>query len=143
MLIEVESATFKKEASEDLKGLMREMAKEFIDTMADKIPAESIPVGLFCYLEGVRQLKVKGAVEGSLRITVECHTLEILEGLWEDYCSGHLNAVAEEYLLTDDIKRRFHVESVKLKTRILEEDYLVCKHFLKGNLLQLDFVAGQ
>ena len=91
----------------------------------------------------MRQLKVKGAVEGSLRITVECPTLEILEGLWEDYCSGHLNAVAEEYLLTDDIKRRFHVESVKLKTRILEEDYLVCKHFLKGNLLQLDFVAGQ
>ena len=119
------------------------MANQFFDTMADNIPTESIPMGLRCYLEGVLQVKVKDAVEGSLRLTVECPTLEILEGLWDDYCSGHLNAVAEENLLTDDIKRTLHVESIALKTIILEEDYLVCKQFLKGNSLQLNFNGCQ
>ena len=61
---------------------------------------------------------------------MECRTFEILEGLCEDYCSGHLNAVAEERLLTDDIKKRFDVESVKLETAILDNDYLACKLFL-------------
>ena len=137
MLIELESATYKEDQNADLKGLMKEMANQFFDTMADDIPTKSIPFGLRCYLEGVLQVQVTKAVESSLRITVECPTLEILEGLWEDYCSGHLNAVAEENLLTDDIKRRLHVEFVKLKTTIFEEDYLVCKQFLAGNTLQL------
>ena len=122
---------------------MKEMANQFFDTMAHNIPTESIPMGLRFYLEGVLQVKVKDAVEGSLRITVECPTLEILEGLWDVYCSGHLNAVAEENLLTDDIKRTLHVESIALKTIILEEDYLVCKQFLKGNSLQLNFDCCQ
>ena len=133
MLIELEGATYKTEQRADLKGLMKVMANQFFDTMADNIPTESIPMGLPCYLEGVLHVKVKDAVEGSLRITVECHNLEILEELWDDYCSGHLNVVAEKYLLTDDIKRRLHVESIMLKTIILEEDYLVCKEVLKGN----------
>ena len=141
LLIELESATYKEDQDANLKGLMKEMANQFFDTMADNIPTESIPMGLRFYLEGVLQVKVKDAVEGSLRITVECPTLEILEGLWDVYCSGHLNAVAEENLLTDDIKRTLHVESIALKTIILEEDYLVCKQFLKGNLLQPNFVG--
>ena len=115
------------------------MANQFFDTMADNIPTESIPMGLRWYLGGVLHVKVNDAVEGSLRITVECPTLEILEGLWDDYCSCQLNAVAEENLLTDDIKGTLHVESIALKTIILEEDYLVCKQFLKGNSLQIKF----
>ena len=137
VLIELESATFQKKQSGDMKSLMKEMANQFFDTMADGIPSEEITKGLYYYLEGVRHVKVREAIEGSLKITVECQTLEILEQLWEDYCSGHLNAVAEEYLLTDDIKMRFLVESVKLKTTILEDDYLACKLFLKGNLREL------
>ena len=141
MVIELESATYKGDQHRDLKGLMREMANQFFDTMADDIPTKSIPFGLRCYLEGALHVEVTKAVEGSLRITVVCPTLEILEGLWADYCSGHLNAVAEENLLTDDIKRRLQVKSVALKTIILEEDYLVCRQFLEGNLLQLNFVG--
>ena len=124
LLIELESATYKEDQDANLKGLMKEMANQFFDTMADDIPTKSIPFGLRCYLEGSLRVKVTEAVEGSLRITVECSTLEILESLWEDYCSGHLNAVAEESLLTDDIKRRLHVKSIALKTIILEEELL-------------------
>ena len=141
MSIEMESATFQENHSGDDTLLMKEMAMQFFDTMAAGIPNEDTPRCLYYYLEGARQVKVKQAVEGSLRITVECPTLEILEQLWDDYCSGHLNAVAEECLLTEDIKRRFHVESVSLNTRILEEDYLACKEFLKGNFSQLSFVS--
>ncbi len=64
--------------------------------------------------------------ENSLRIAVECHNLESLERLWEDYHSGRLNAIAEKRLV---IKSRFHVKSVNLTTTILEEDYLACKEF--------------
>ena len=60
---------------------------QFFDTMAAGIPNEEKPKCLYYYLEGVRHLKVKQAFEGSLRITVECPTLEILDELWEDYSS--------------------------------------------------------
>ena len=70
--------------------------------------------------------------ENSLRLAVKCNNLEGLERLWEDYHSGRLNEIAEKYLVTDEIKRRFHVESVNLATTILEEDYLACKEFLSS-----------
>lgn len=131
MVIELQSVTFQNQVSGDPKQVMTEMARHFIDTRATGVPAQDLPKHLCHYLEGVHDLIVRRTVVGSLRITVECRTLEILERLWEDYWSGNLNAVAEECLLTDDIKREFHVESVKLKTTILEEDYLACKLFLK------------
>ena len=79
--------------------------------------------------------------ENSLRLAVKCNSLVGLERLWEDYRSGRLNEIAEKYLLTDDIKRRFHVESINLATTILEEDYLACKKFLssKPSKLKITF----
>lgn len=70
--------------------------------------------------------------EDSLRIAVKCLTVESLEHLWQDYHSGHLNRVAEELLVTDDIKKRYDVESIKLKTSISEADYLACKEYLSN-----------
>jgi len=63
---------------------------------------------------------------------VKCNSLEGLESLWQDYRSGRINAIAEKYLVTDDIKRRFHLESVNLATAMREEDYLACKEFLSS-----------
>lgn len=72
--------------------------------------------------------------DNSLRFSVECRDLESLECLWSDYRSGRLDWMAEKCLLTDDIKKRLHVESVTLETSILEEDYLACKeHILKSS----------
>ena len=106
---------------------MCEMTKKFFEKRADGVPVENIPHQLCSYLEGVLDLPIVATCEGSLIITVECCTLEILERLWEDYCSGHLNVVVEECLVTDDIRRRFDVEFVKLKTTIMEDDYVQCK----------------
>jgi len=137
IVIKIDSVTFQKARSRDpvqqeeaKRFIMREMTKCFLETHASQVPADNYPLCLDYYLKGVLDLIVKDAIEGSLLITVECRTLEILERLWEDYCSGNLNAEAEERLLTDDIKRRFNVESIKLETTILEEDYLACKLFL-------------
>lgn len=75
-------------------------------------------------------------------IAVTCNNLEGLERLWEDYRSGHLNAIAEEYLVTDDIKERFHVESVNLVATIQEEDYVACKEFLSSKPRKLKIPFG-
>ena len=85
------------------------------------------------YFQRVKLIQDLGQTDesdNSLRVAVECENPEILEQLWRDYRSGYLNLVAEKCLLTDDIKRRFHLRTVKLKTTILEEDYLACKDFL-------------
>ena len=67
---------------------------------------------------------------GSLELIVQCFTLESLERLWIDYCSGHLNEAAERYLVTDEMKRKLNLETVRLKTTIKEENYLMCKKAL-------------
>ena len=118
------------QAEEAKRLIMKKMANHFFETLAAQVPVEDVPSCLKYYLQGVLDLKVREAIEGSLHITVECSTLDILERLWEDYRSGNLNAEAEKRLVTNDIKKRFDVESVKLETTILEKDYLACKLFL-------------
>lgn len=66
----------------------------------------------------------------SIKITVRCRTLAILEYLWGDYRSGNLNAVAEECLITEEVKDELDMETIQLTTTILEEDYLACKSSL-------------
>ncbi|XP_022784672.1 uncharacterized protein LOC111325184 [Stylophora pistillata] len=107
--------------------IMREMTKHFLEKHQAEIPLEQYPDSLSYYLKGVRDLMIREAGEGSLRIVLECRTLKILERLWEDYSSGHLNEVAEERLLTDEIRKKYEVESIALETTITVEDYLACK----------------
>ena len=86
--------------------------------------------GFFKHLVAFHNATVKDFQLGCLEISVQCHTLESLESLWNDYCSGHLNEVAERYLVTDEIKRKLNLETVRLKTTIKEENYLMCKKAL-------------
>ena len=66
---------------------------------------------------------------GSLIISLNCKTLKGLDQLWKDYCSGHLNKVAERYLVTDKMKRKLN-----LKTTIDEENYFNCRKVLMESL---------
>ena len=68
--------------------------------------------------------------KSSIKITVKCRTLEILERLWDEYCSGRLNAEAEKCLITENVKEELGMETIKLATTILVEDYLICKFSL-------------
>ena len=86
--------------------------------------------GYLQYLKEVRNVLFVDAKLGSLIITVECSSLEILEGLWHDYCTGYLNEMAQKHLVTEDIVKELGLTEVKLTTTILNMDYRACqKHF--------------
>ena len=82
------------------------------------------------HIQDAYNLALKSVGVGSLEITFQCTSLESLECLWSDYQSGHLNDIAERYLVTDDIKKKLNLENVSLKTIIEEENYLICKRVL-------------
>jgi len=88
-------------------------------------------VGAFIeHVEKVYDVALMSANVGSLEIVIHCPTLESLEHLWSDYLSGHLNEVAETFLITDEIKRMLKLETIRLKTTIEEENYLRCRKAL-------------
>lgn len=78
--------------------IMREMTKCFLERHEAQIFTENYCQCPHYYLEGVLDLIIREAGEGSLQIVVQCKTLKILECLWEEYSSSHLNEVAEEHL---------------------------------------------
>ena len=51
------------------------------------------------YLWYKLRLRVRNNEVGSWHIAVECSSLQVLEGVWEDYRSGHLNSIAQEMLI--------------------------------------------
>ena len=71
---------------------------------------------------------------GSLVITVTCSSLQVLDGLWEDYQGGHLNEVIQETLVTQEVLKELGLCELKLKTIISEEEYKACKEQLTEEL---------
>ena len=67
---------------------------------------------------------------GSLIISLSCKTSRGLDQLWNDYMAGHLNEVAQDYLVADEIKKQLLLRTIKLKTTIEEENYSKCKKVL-------------
>lgn len=100
ILIEVDRVTLKDtkqwdpaEQEKVEQILVSEMSKTFFKTTravtrADKIATKDIPSHLQNYLKGVLDLPVVTVMQGGLIIMVKCHTLEILQCLWKEYCSG-------------------------------------------------------
>ncbi|XP_022809254.1 tripartite motif-containing protein 2-like [Stylophora pistillata] len=85
-------------------------------------------VGKFIeYIRNVHNLLIKSLGLGCLEIQVECLTLESLEGLKNDYCSGDLNEMAEKFILTDEVREELDLNDVSFKTTIKREDYLACR----------------
>ena len=68
--------------------------------------------------------------KGSVVIILECPTLDSLEHLWSEYLAGHLDNVAERYLVTNELKKKLNLETIFFKSTIEEEDYLNCKEAL-------------
>ena len=90
------------------------------------------------------KMKLEAAVQvfrrGSLIITVSCSSLEVLEELWKEYRTGHLNKVIQATLVSAEVLEKLNLKAVKLRTIISEEDYLSYKGFLKkssGNAVKL------
>ena len=89
---------------------------------------------LIKHIEKTYNLALESVGVGSLEITFGCPSLESLESLWSDYQSGHLNDIAQRYLVTDDIKKKLSMESIRLTTTIEEEKYSICKKILLEKL---------
>jgi len=68
---------------------------------------------------------------GSLVITVKCRSLLVLEDLWIDYTSGHLNEMVQKCLVTEDILNDLGLSELKLCTTMREADYKACKQILQ------------
>ena len=82
----------------------------------------------------MRKVLVLDVKSGSLIVTVEVGSEEILEELWKDYCSGHLNEVAQKFLVTEELLEEFGLIECKLATLIAEEEYKACKCYFSGKL---------
>ena len=81
-------------------------------------------------------LTVKGIVTqdvelACLLITVKCRSLPVLEDLWIDYTSGHLNDMVQKCLVTEDILYDLGLSELKLCTTIKENDYKTCQQILQ------------
>ena len=88
--------------------------------------------GFVQYLEDVNRVPIENFNLGSLVLTVKCSSLEILERLWQDYSSGHLGKVAQEFLVTERVLEDLGLLELKLKITIPEEDYQEGRrHFAK------------
>lgn len=78
------------------------------------------------YLQHIR-LVLTNVSTGSVIITVICTSLEILEALWKDCNTGHMDEVAQKLLITNDVIREFG--NVKITVTILEEEYIACRAY--------------
>ena len=85
------------------------------------------------FLADVRKILVLKAQSGSLILTLLCRSLEILDALWYDYCTGHLNDMAQKHLVTKEVLKEFDLTELKLTTTIQGEEYMAArKFFLQG-----------
>ena len=82
------------------------------------------------HIENVYRVNLVTVGKGSVIIILDCPTLDSLEHLWNDYLAGHLDNLAERYLVTNELKKKLNLETVCLKTTMVEEDYLNCKEAL-------------
>ena len=86
--------------------------------------------GFVQHIQNIRKAFIVNVNRGSLVLTVKCDSLEILKELWEDYSKGLLDELAQKFLVTEEILEEFGLVELKLKTTILEEDYLACQKYL-------------
>ena len=113
--------------SEVVNRLMEQKIEEAISKGKFDLSSFEGLEDFYVHLCGHLALVVVAVQKSSIKITVKCLSPEILERLWDEYCSGRLNAEAEKCLITENVKEELDMETIKLATTILEEDYLACK----------------
>ena len=82
------------------QAVLNRIANCYIDTMP---PTHEAMSEFLNYMERIRNVLVVDKGTGSLILTLECSSLQILDGLWEDYRSGHLNEVVQKLLVTEEV----------------------------------------
>ena len=91
------------------------------------------------HLENTHNVTLTSIGVGSLVRKVHCPDLQSPESLWNDYWCGVLKEAAEKFLVTNDMKKENNLETLRLKTIIEEESYLICKKALMEKSGELAF----
>ena len=120
-----------KEKKEDVEKILSQTLQSYLkfnDHSRDN-HAQALK-SLTDHLLKIYELTLVTVCAGSIIIIVECLTLESLEHLWKDYTAGHLDKVAERYLVTEEVREELNLETVCLSTAIEEENYLNCQNAL-------------
>ncbi|XP_068739602.1 uncharacterized protein [Montipora capricornis] len=117
------------EQEEEVYNLLETQVKSFVKSRDYSSNKRKGVRALTDFIHKAYEVSLMAVNVGSLEIIVECPTLKSLEHLWNDYLSGHLNKVAERYLVTDEMKKKLGLETINLKTTINEENYLACRKF--------------
>ena len=113
------------------QGVMNFIARKYFQTVDTTKPEERNE--FLKFLADARKILVLKAQSGSLILTLLCRSLEILDALWYDYCTGHLNDMAQKHLVTKDVLKEFELTELKLITTIQCEEYMAArKYFLQG-----------
>ena len=84
-----------------------------------------------------RNVRIVGVEPGSLIITVECGSQQILDELWNDYCNGRVKEMAQKFLVSKEILTELGLREVKLTTTIPREEYDAYRNQLR------DFGLGE
>ena len=120
------------EAEAGSQEVMNFIARKYFQTVDTTKPEERNE--FLRFLAEVRKVLVLKAQSGSLILTLLCRSLEILDALWYDYCTGHLNDMAQKHLVTRDVLKEFDLTELKLITTIQREEYMAArKYFLQGS----------
>ena len=127
-------ATAQQNVSPDTQEILNLAAKKYLTNIDPSTPEEFN--GFVQYLCDVRKVLIVSTDPGSLIITVKCGSLQILEDLWNDYCSGYLNEMAQKYLVTEEILETLGLVEVKLTTTIPIEKYLECKKLIMVSMMR-------
>ena len=125
---DVGTVRIKTDPAPTIQEVLNLAAHKYLQTIDPSKPEDLN--GFVYYLEKVRKVLIVDTQSGSLIITVECKSQEILEGLWEDYCVGYLNEMAQKFLVTEELLKELGLTEVKLTTTIPEEDYRNCQENL-------------
>ena len=125
-----------KHSYQDLSNEQEEIVHEILSRQIQvyvKHRKVTTPDGVSALIEHIHKtydLALESVGIGSLEITFRCPTLESLEHLWSDYQAGYLNEIAMKYLVTNEIKEKLNLETVRLKTTIEDENYRNCRKIL-------------
>ncbi|XP_068687950.1 uncharacterized protein [Montipora foliosa] len=116
--------------SQSTQALLNRIAELYLQHVSPSNPEQFN--GFIVYLKEVRKVLVLDVTLGSLIVTVEVGSEEILEELWKDYRAGLLYEVAQTFLVTEELLEECGLTELKLTLHIAEEEYNACKRYFWG-----------
>ena len=122
------------------QDVLNAAAIKYLQTVDPSSPEELN--GFIKWLKEVKKVLIVGTEVGCLIITVKCRSLQILQELWDDYSSGVVTAMAQEFLMTEELLNELSLTDAKLTTTIPHKEYKACQEQLLRYQLYIGVLKG-